>query len=74
MQIDWRASTWNQFGAAHKQQQEHEWKQTVPIAEEKISDANHLTATMPQKLYHLKNTSTCRKPVSSNSSRFSSSL
>ena len=37
------------------------------------SAPRHFTAIIPQKLYHLKNTSTCRKPGARSSSLFSSS-
>src|ERR1043166_5452819 len=52
-----------------------QWKQAIAVMKEKIADpGHHLTAIIPEKLYHLKNTSQYRKPARMSSSRFSSSL
>lgn len=67
------------FRRRYKKQQIKNWEQPVAIMVNYISYFNHyfmyyFIATMPQKLYHLKNVSTFLKPVFSNSSIFSDNL
>src|SRR4029453_17765061 len=58
-----------------EKQQISEWKETVSIMkQEAADDDHHLSARIPQKLYHLKNTSQCRKPARNSISLFSRSL
>src|SRR5262249_32701910 len=61
--------------ARQEQQRAAQREQRIAIPEQEIADGDHhFTATRPQKLYHLKKTSTARKPAPSSNSRFSSSL
>src|SRR5580693_8153442 len=54
---------WEQGRAIHQQERIGNGKQAVAVMEKEIADAyHHLRAIMPQKLYHLKKTSTERNP------------
>ena len=59
-------------GPGHQKQEQQERRDRRPEPKEEVAERDHhFTATMPAKLYHLKNTSTSRKPAPSSRSRFS---
>lgn len=61
--------------AGEQHEQTSRRKERLARTEQETADRNHhLTAINPQKLYHLKNTSTLLKPEFSSRSRFSRSL
>src|SRR3990172_10496400 len=58
-----------------KKQYKDQWEKSIPVSKKEVAYFDHhFTATIPQKLYHLKNTSQYRNPSLSRSSLFSNSL